>query len=1072
MISDIIKDTTQNTTEGKFKALDSMLGKAQEVNSQILSAKEAMAKPKPSAGEYAGAFVMDNITGAQSAKYFVENMGVADVSSILEAEDYTNTFIAEQEAAKTPLDKTRREEMLRVSGVKPEDRADFDNITTEEDMAKALNFHNNKVEAERMISDLPIGYQLAGGLFASVIDPLSWAVGGGVGKVFKAADLAGKFTGATATALKTLENVAIVGTSVGASEYLLQQETFNTDPERLQDSITYSAALGLGVSLLPSVVGTAGSMVQQAYASNGVQKAVMPVKSWAQEHLVFNPIDQVLGSSTAPTWAKELVTKAGTSVVSTVKGVVDTAIGYKTTITDKHAQDVAIAQEAKARETGKTRGQIDLEDTAAYREFNQKVQNEADDAWIKMSQQERYALYEKETGQPIVGKEPKDLYQVVSNGIKKELEASGVLPIPKDLEYMHKFFKAFADEGTALKARGISGKTSYGYLSRQYNITEITKGNRPEVVQHFKEMLLNHKVTQHELANTKNKKKFLKAINEEAEALVAKAEKSDLHARYLDKDSVSGLPKSSLLRSINLDETLYPQYFTKSFNELSTGYADSMGGKLAMKKYFDMETVADNGGVRSLSTQIEDMVKKVVDDGGTTKDAANLRAILESVAGTRKIAKDPNDIINYGTRIARGVATAMYNTGFAMYSLAEVGAIIAKHGIGNTIREFIPAHKHMYNLVKSLGKNDPMVGYMNDMALAGMWLRDLKHTRFETESLTPHRSMGEQALDEVNHLGRKITFFNHLQDTLDFMAGGAFLNKTRELATRLKNGGSLTAGELSQYNRYGLTPDDIVKMADGDIKYHKGGKMVSDYNFYGWADQDAAHKILLGMRNAVHDTIVRTDGTKVHRFQSEASGMKQLLSQYTHFPTVAYERLLLAGMREAPARTVAGTIASTAIMYCMLELQDAALVASGVKDVEASSEDIAVKAFMRTPFVGLLPNIYDMFAQAAAVSTTGGFTPSKGQLPTTPGLSTVGRVVTDALQLPQLIASGDYEGALAKVGKNTPLIDHLPFFNAGWKALTKQTIKERGSNDMRGVLSREALAGSPQETMFEKYFKE
>lgn len=1072
MISDIITPTLQ-PEQDSTERVNAFIGKVVEEGNK---AKEAEAKiiaqqPKYTVSQKLDAAMTDNVYGYTTLKEFVTKPyeGIAD-------------YYSRPETELTPITDKERSDILKGAMVAPEDAVDFVHITDMETLSKDLGRYANKKEAEQLLNSLPLSENLGYTMAASLVDPASWAIGAGIGKVFKGAEMTAKFTGASALAFKGFENAVTIGGAVGISEALLQQENRVVEPERLKDTIMYSSMLGAGVSLLPSAIVGSGSLASQAMQSHGVQMALDPVRNFARTHMVFNPIDQILGSKTAPQFMKDLSDKAGLSVFAKkdingnfITSNADHAIGYKTDL-EKHTLDAIKEVYAYGRANNMTTQEASRALTKDYRSFEAAVQAEADRMYMTKSKQELHTIFEAETGTLLPTKrgrvvEPEDFYNVVTNSFKREFELKppAGLEIPKHLEFIHNFFKAYGDEASILGVKGVAGKSSYGYAPRSYDIDYINSVPRETAVQHFTEMLTANKLTQSQLLTAKPvARAALEAdIKATAEELVQKALDNDLRARYLDTRVKGGSRvKATFLRSYKLDTSLYPEYFSKDIIEDMVSYHDSMGGRFAAKKYFGLET----DSVSSIGEKLENLKLEATKQGATKKDVDNFGAIIESVLGTRKMQSDPNKLDNFVGRIGKKVASAMYSAGFSAYSLAEVGSVIAKHGLYNTITEFIPAHKHMLNLIKGLDKKDPLIGYFNDVGLAGMWLRDMKSMRFETESLTPYRSKGEQYLDNVNILGRKVSFFNHIQDTLDFMAGGAYLNDLNSISKRLNGGGKLTTAELSKFSRYGLSEQDIRNFAIQDIKLHSDGKLVSDYNFYGWKDQDLSKRVLQSLRNAVSDTIVRTDGTKIHRWQSEVDGIvKPLLLQYTQFPVAAYERLML-NMEEQTARTVTGAIAAMTISYTMLDLQDAALVQAGVKDVRTEPSDMAVKAFMKTQFATVLPSIWDMIASVGGMKTTSGYDPAKGALPSAAAISTANKLIGNFSSVPAAVADGDWDKVLSLTGANVPMLNALPFIKAGFKSLTKQTETERGEARMAGIPAGGDLMGRIEDTTPHKLF--
>lgn len=1067
-----IQQSEEQSTFKDFLSTNEELGK----QAKAIEDGRILKQNNVSFGTKLDAALTDNVFGYTSVKEYLNKP--VDV----QADEDGNIDITNRPTESTPITPEEKLKILKGAMVKPEDISDFDSVDTTEGLYKDLGRYANKKAAEDTLNSLPLSENLAFSLAASIVDPVSWAMGAGIGKVFKGVEMAAKFTGASALAFKAIENGVTIGGSVGTSEFLLQKENRVVEPDRLKDTVAISAGLGVGISLLPSaIVGSAG-LTSQALQSHGVQMAMTPINDFIRSHLVLNPMDQLLNSKTAPQWLKDSTNRVDVPVFSykdasgnIITRDADNAMGYKRSF-EGYVSEAKREQIRQAREQGISLAEVDKQHSVEYKQFETKVQDELDRMYMTKSAMELQTIFETETGTLLKSKKgksiiPDDYYNVITNSFKRELEANPPthLQIPEHLKYIHDLYSKVAEQGTLNNKAGLANKSSFGYAPRGYDVVAMNERDPATVIGHFAEMLRANKLVQADLltATPLKRQQIEEDILKTAEYLVQKAKDSDVRARYLDIGTPSGgSTRSTMLRQMRLDTSLYPEYFSKSVIGDMTTYVDNMGGQIAAKRYLGLENNA-NG---SVAVQMKELQKKALNEGASKADIQNFEALVETVLGTRKITSDPHNDMNLLSRLGRKFASAMYSAGFAAYSLGEIGSVIAKNGLTNTIKEFIPAHQHMLNMIKGLDKEDPMIKYFNDMGLAGMLLRDIKNNRFETGDLVHYMSKGEKALDSINQFGRKISFFDHIQDTLDFMAGGAFLNDLRTLSAKLNAGGELSSQELSKFSRYGLSVEDIKKFNSQSIQYHPNSNIVKDYNFYGWADKDLSKRTLQAMQNNVSETIVRTDGTRIHRWQSEVDGLKPLLLQYTQFPAAAYERLVL-NMEEQTARTVAGAIAAMGISYVMLDLQDAALVQAGVKDVRTAPSDMAAKAFMKTQFSTILPNIWDMFAGVGGFTTSSGFTPNKSSLPSSPALTTANKVLSKTMEIPELLADGDYEKAIANVGSNIPILNALPFIKAGFKALTNQKEVERGTGQMLGTPSKDFLMGRIEDTATHKLLK-
>lgn len=985
---------------------------------------------------------MANVWGYQEAKTIVK-----DITEGTQTSWWTTPLGSWNNKVDESLTMEDKISQIKTAGIDSTQWEELVSASNQQDLDKRISRNLEYTQAIKDFDNMPFSQQLGYSLLPSLLDPASWAVGFGLGKVFKTANMASKFSGMSQGVLKTMEGGALVGGAVGASEYLIQQENSAVYDERVKDAMLFGSALGMAIPLLPATFMGIGSATSQALNSRGVQNTLAStgVKDFVQKHLTLNPMDGVLTSKTATEEMKEFVRRSDTPlfVNRDSKGNAiptgETAMGDRGALVDGNMNKIYEAQLEAAKRDGKSLTEIDRQH---HEEFGLEV-NKGRQAVGKdlatMTQVEREALFVKETGVNIpidkkTGKSklPDDFYSVIENAVLRDKLASGVLKVPPHLQYISDFFTTFAKEGTTHGVGGIAGKEGGLYLPRGMNRDYMLGLGQPQAIKQISEMLHADAFNKSLLASGEVTTKDLTKI---AEGIYKKALDTDMRHRYLEEGVQKGT-RSSRLRSLRMDTSLYPDMFNKSLQQSLYEYADNLGGKIAAKKHFGMT----GGKSGNYKLELDSFKAKWAKEGASKKDIDNMEAIMETVLGTRKYQSDPNSLDNWAARMSKKSAGAMYNAGFSRYTLAEIGSVISKNGLINTINAFVPAHKQMIKVIRGMAKDDPILRLFVDIGLSGQHLKGVNYGRFEGMELSHNIGTGERVLDDLNHLGRKVSFFAQLQDTIDFIAGGAHLN---ELMTMAKDVKKMTPQQTSKFFRYGLTAKDIEAIGKENILFHTDGKTVKDYNIYNWTDKELAKKFHYSIQHAVKDTVVRTDGTRVHRFMSDNnSPLKQLLLQYTQFPAAAFERLLL-NMDETSARTATGIITSTAIMYGMDSLADEALVRIGVKDKPMSVEDGIMKAILRTPFAGIVPSIYDGLAGSFGLVSSNGYQPKSGTLTAGAGISTVAREAKYiGLTLHDLF-QGDYKKALEDASHGVPIMNAWTGVNVAYKSLTGQQMKER-----------------------------
>ena len=655
---------------------------------------------------------------------------------------------------------------------------------------------------------------------------------------------------------------------------------------------------------------------------------------------------------------------------------------------------------------------------------------------------------------------PEDFYQVIKSGIGKEIKH--LYPTPTHLKFIDDAYKTVRELADDAKLKGVAGKDDFGYHHIKYNLGNMMSDGHPVAISKINEMLLDTPLARDMLAKGEA---TLDDFAKEAERLFSVAQNQDLNHKYLGKGS-GGSTSATKFRRLSMNTRLYPEYFSENIALTMTEYMDNMVGKLAAKKFFNLES--DSSG--SIKNSIDSFLREQAKAGASKADLDNAQAIIETVLGTRRMQKDPHKIDNFVGRISRKTAGALYNAGFSKYTLAEIGSVIGKFGLINTLQNFVPAHKMMLESISKMQPDNPNIKYFTNMGLAGQVIKAVQHDRFDAGEIVPYVGKGEQVLDDINHLGRKVSFFNHLQDTVDFMAGGAYLTHLMDI---VESGRAMSKAESEMLSRYGIKANDIKKMKNENIIYHPDSKVVKDYNFYEWNDKDLGNKVLNSLQAAVKDTIVRTDGTRIHRYQSEVNGIfKPLFFQFSQFPVAAFERMLL-NTNEVTARSAVGIGASATIMYGMLELEDAALVAAGVKDRRMSNDDLMLKALLRTPQAGLAQSVWDIPATAIGLTTSSGYQ-GQAKFPVGAGAQALGNTFTGTIEGTKAFLEGDFEKGVKMYGKSTPIVNSLSGLNIFWKSMTGQTTKERGDGSNIFDMMKQPTAYDrimQEHTDYEKYMK-
>lgn len=938
-------------------------------------------------------------------------------------------------------------------------------------------------EERELLESLSMKEQLLYNGIPAFFDPISWVVGGVVMKPFMMASTAYKVSKATTIGIRSLGTSVAAGTAVGLSEKLIQKESGIADNERLEDAVQMSMMFGAAIPLLPPLIGATSSGAKRVVASQGVENTLTKSKEGASflKHFVVSTVEQSKFSKSKI--VRDIAEKMAVPIRATKDKLGEFipimknafAMGTRERL-DGLAQSIGIKNLRLRAKKNKTsvanQSNIDGKEYQAH--SNQKIQETRAEV-ARLSDEEVDAIYKESVEETVYNKNQEaiddiysnlkkkveglkkklakakgkkkssikgqitkainkankalykirgDMYDVVTNSLMKEKFEKGIYTTPEHLKYIEDFYTQFAKEGTEVKLAGLHGKHSGAYFNVKYNNAYLLSLSKEERVRLFKESLEGDALNQHLLKiGVVTEKDFIK----EANRLADNIHKRDLRRDYFE--GTYGKGASSLnQRVLRMNYEVHPEMFVNEIDSLMQDYAYKMSGRIALKKHYNIQT--DGSG--TISQKFNDLRLKMAEEGATVKDVENIMAALETLLGTRRMVKDPKKIGSFASRLLKKAASALGSAGFVLYGVIEPSVSIARFG-WDGVANFIPAFKRAHAILNEAKPDDPLVKVMQHAGLALQRLRGVRYDRLDTHELQPSASRAELWLDKASHGGRKYSLFNYITDLSDMIAGGAAMDK---LFTAVNKGTkTLTRQDRSQFARWGLSLDDVRAIRKQNVIYHKNSKAIKDYNLDEWADRELAEKVESYLINAVHDTVIRADGTRVHKWQSDVDDpLASMALQFTQVPTAMYERLLLSGSDELSIRTVIGLTMSTSIMYSILDLKDKADYVAGFKNERATDEELWLKAVMRTPFAGIVPNIVDGISLLSTGETVGSSFRPPGSLTSFigAGLGAGNKMVKAPQEIIRAITEGEFSDRASQNFLNAiPILASMPLWKQG-----------------------------------------
>lgn len=897
----------------------------------------------------------------------------------------------------------------------------------------------------------------------SLADIPSWVAGGMFFKAGKTAVGALNLQSAAATKIASMGvSGLVVGGAIGTSEALIQAESNINDEERLNNTIKYGTAFGVALPLLGHTFTSVATGEGRASISNNTMSMLnnIPGTGGLRGFFSMSSADQLINNSVTTT-ARDIGLRA-TTPVSAMKDAngnfvvhdKDTAMDYLEMTQNDRISSLILHANENAKVNNANVMEQSLLDGTEWNKFTNGVEQDVRREVGALSKDEQFKLYEEATGnkldteevnigtknKPVIEtrvKEPEDIYDVLTAHVRSRNFDNGRYIVPRHLEYIQDFYTKYGEDATQVELKGIAGKDSRGYGHIKYNEDNIL-ADVQGATSKFEEMLLSDELNKALLARGEITIDDVKSI---ASSMVEKALDRDVKHRYVDGGRGVQATSATRQRKLRMNRELHPDLFVNDIQVIGTEYADRIGGRIALKRTYGLDT----NNLGSLSASMEDIYRKIVTEGralgaserAIKKDVENTRAVFETILGSRKYNHNPDAAVQKTSRLLRKGASALYNAGFVKYAIVEPTVAIMRYGLKPVINSYVPAYKQVLDHISNANSNDPMVKLMRQAGLASQTLRGMKYDRFDNMEVAPTTGKVEMFLDKTSSFARKYSGFNYMNDVSDFVSGSAALVELQSVLSRPR---ALTKQESSRFARFGLSSDDIETIAKQRVEYANDGQ-ISNWNHDNWRNQDVAKKFTRYLSRATRDTIMRADGTRVHRWQSDVNNpLAAMALQFTQMPVALYERLLLNGFDEMSARTVVGIFIGTAIMDAILTLEDKALVVSGAKDKEDDATTILTKAVTRTPIAGIVPNYIDFGLMMTGNAPLGSSYAPKTDLASQLGAGySVGNKLFQAVQG---LADGINEKDAASFMRLVPIINSFPGLSYLMKGLEKDLANQ------------------------------
>lgn len=559
---------------------------------------------------------------------------------------------------------------------------------------------------------------------------------------------------------------------------------------------------------------------------------------------------------------------------------------------------------------------------------------------------------------------PEDLDKVVMNHFYKRVD--GMFPVPEIVAPLRKFYSSYLKNATEAKVHGLAGKSDVAYHNRMWS----EKAFRENTVDYLEGRLVDG-MKSHVITRDALEKGLIKESDlvETARAMVRDINSNDLAKEFTEvgfsNKASAGNPFKERVIKIDTDRVM--DLLVHDTEAIMDRYSQKVSGRIALKSL----GIDVGQGARNLSEAMEKKRNSIKEaalaKGVSEKDIVsgmdNLKVAYEAILGTRNIVNKPDALGHKVASYGRLLASSAYAGGFVKSAIGELGAVLQRSSL-EALRSFVPAHDLVLNGIKE--GNKQLAKELLELHIGNQILDGAKTSRYEMDIMKKSHSYVERQLISLNRKQRQLTGFNHVTAITDNMAALAFFKELKSISDA---GGKLTRGEVYRFSRLGLSADDIrVFNEKAGVAYDKKGNL-SSINWDSWEDQGYAQMIKYATSRHVRDTVLRGDALHLPKVATDVnSDLLSLFFQFKHYPIEATNRLLLAGMTENMAGTLAGAIASMGIAASMTKLTDEALYQLGVKDKRLEDSELFKKAFDKSSQSGVIPNILSLGADLTGTS--------------------------------------------------------------------------------------------------------
>ena len=399
-------------------------------------------------------------------------------------------------------------------------------------------------------------------------------------------------------------------------------------------------------------------------------------------------------------------------------------------------------------------------------------------------------------------------------------------------------------------------------------------------------------------------------------------------------NSIKGAPNFLKRRHLAMNTRVegYGEFMNLGSQKNMAAYDYKMKGETSVQELF---------GTRDVEEFIEEVSAKY---NLKIEDEGMFRNMFETAKGEKQIADDPNAWGESLTRIANAYTYLAMGGGFIKYAISEMGVSTAKNGFRNTMREIPYAYdtlKDMYRLSKTgkLDFSDPnirdMMAFADIYELYGRRLKSAFTDGSEADALAStfaNNSWLGKTDKKMHHLQQGYFKWTGLEGATMFtkmVAGRAMMRRISDIA--------VTGREMDRdLFRMGFTQSDMNKLKSELLRVGYTGKGQADFSFHKWTDPEFAASIKRKINRVNQETILRNEDLHKPLWTSDGkiAPLFKLTRLFSSFQFMSQERLLMTGLTDSPAKTMAGMGTTATLLGFSYAISEILEVQAGNKKYE------------------------------------------------------------------------------------------------------------------------------------------